>query len=193
MKIVVNIEKKHFFVIMVTIFILAGIFAVNAYRSSGMGGIPSIMGHSVDEIDWGNAINSNMKISGTHTLEFGVNVTGKQVDAGKIGYQTYSTGLDIIGAGTTGSNRMVTVWDTLNVAHLMAGDAHVNDICLNGGRCLSTTGAQGFQVSNAELYTGNCGADAKTTCPHRWCAARGWVSGIVVEWSNDNNYVVCFR
>jgi hypothetical protein len=44
-------------------------------------------------------------------LEFGLNVPGKQQDAGKIGYKTYSVdALDIIGAGTDGSNRKIKLW-----------------------------------------------------------------------------------
>jgi hypothetical protein len=53
----------------------------------------------------------NMKIDGANTLEFGAGVVGKEVNAGKIGYGTFSggTSLDIIGAGT-GSNRVVRVY-----------------------------------------------------------------------------------
>ena len=49
-----------------------------------------------------------MKIDGTNTLEFGAGMAGKQSDAGKIGYQVFSTdALDIIGAGTNPSNRKI--------------------------------------------------------------------------------------
>jgi hypothetical protein len=53
----------------------------------------------------------NMKIDGANTLEFGAGVAGKEQNAGKIGYGTFSGGssLDIIGAGT-GSNRVVRVY-----------------------------------------------------------------------------------
>jgi hypothetical protein len=52
-----------------------------------------------------------MKIDGNNTLEFGVGVSGKQVDAGKIGYQTFTPdALDIVGAGTTVTNRKIKLW-----------------------------------------------------------------------------------
>jgi hypothetical protein len=52
-----------------------------------------------------------VKIDGANTLEFGAGVAGKEVNAGKIGYGTFSGGssLDIIGAGT-GGNRVVRVY-----------------------------------------------------------------------------------
>ena len=41
-----------------------------------------------------------MKINGKNVLEFGAGVSDKQIDAGKIGYQVWSTNsLDIVGAG----------------------------------------------------------------------------------------------
>ena len=53
-----------------------------------------------------------MKIDGINTLEFGAGVPGKQADAGKIGYQTYSTdALDIIGAGSNGTTRKIKFWN----------------------------------------------------------------------------------
>ena len=50
-----------------------------------------------------------MKLDGAYTLEFGAGVPGKEGNAGKIGYQTFSSALDIVGAGTTGSNRQVAL------------------------------------------------------------------------------------
>jgi cytoskeletal protein CcmA (bactofilin family) len=53
----------------------------------------------------------SMKIDGSNTLEFGAGVNGKQGDAGKIGYQTWTTGaLDIVGAGTANTNRKIKLW-----------------------------------------------------------------------------------
>ncbi len=54
------------------------------------------------------AVNGTASLSSTNTLEFGAGVAGKEINAGKIGYQTFSpNGLDIVGAGTTGTNRRV--------------------------------------------------------------------------------------
>jgi hypothetical protein len=49
-----------------------------------------------------------VKIDAANTLEFGAGVSGKEASAGKIGYQTFSAdALDIVGAGTTNSNRRI--------------------------------------------------------------------------------------
>lgn len=64
-------------------------------------------------------INGNASIPSTSTLEFGKNVAGKETNAGKIGYQTFTTGaLDIIGAGTGSGNRIVKLWDNVIVNNL---------------------------------------------------------------------------
>eukprot|EP01029_Cantina_marsupialis_P010377 TRINITY_DN2364_c0_g1_i3.p1 TRINITY_DN2364_c0_g1~~TRINITY_DN2364_c0_g1_i3.p1 ORF type:complete len:1659 (+),score=294.90 TRINITY_DN2364_c0_g1_i3:313-5289(+) len=50
-------------------------------------------------------IAGDVKIDGNNTLEFGAGIAGKETNAGKIGYQVWSTdALDFVGAGT-GSNR----------------------------------------------------------------------------------------
>ena len=58
-------------------------------------------------------IAGNVKIDANNTLEFGAGVAGKEVSAGKIGYQSFGTNnaLDIVGAGTLGSNRKITFWN----------------------------------------------------------------------------------
>lgn len=54
----------------------------------------------------------NQKIDGTNTLEFGAGIAGKENNAGKIGYQTFSPdALDIVGAGSAGGNRKVKFWN----------------------------------------------------------------------------------
>jgi hypothetical protein len=53
----------------------------------------------------------NQKIDSTYTLELGAGMAGKELNAGKIGYQTFtSDALDIIGAGTAQPNRKITFW-----------------------------------------------------------------------------------
>ncbi|WP_400192364.1 tail fiber domain-containing protein [Hymenobacter sp. B81] len=52
-----------------------------------------------------------VKIDAGNPLELGAGVSGKQADAGKIGYQTFTAdALDIVGAGTNGTNRKVKIW-----------------------------------------------------------------------------------
>lgn len=60
----------------------------------------------------GANFNSNIVISNKNVLEFGKGVT-KQVDAGKIGYMAFESGvvdLDIVGGGTTNTDRKVKIW-----------------------------------------------------------------------------------
>ena len=68
---------------------------------------------------FGGGGGSGSSLSGTNTFEWGAGVSGKEQNAGKIGYSTWSTGtndaLDIVGAGTTGSNRSVRIWDRLGI------------------------------------------------------------------------------
>ena len=58
-------------------------------------------------------VGGNVKINGASTVEFGAGVAGKEVSAGKIGYQTFGSNnaLDIVGAGTLGTNRRITFWN----------------------------------------------------------------------------------
>jgi len=55
----------------------------------------------------------NVKIDGANTIELGAGIVGKDVNAGKIAYQAFGSNnaLDIIGAGTLGSNRKITFWN----------------------------------------------------------------------------------
>ncbi len=56
-------------------------------------------------------VNGEMKIQGSNTLEFGAGVAGKEINAGKIGYNSFvADGLSIVGSGTTASNRKVYVF-----------------------------------------------------------------------------------
>lgn len=53
----------------------------------------------------------NQKIDSIYTLEMGAGLAGKEINAGKIGYQVFSAGsLDIVGAGTAQNNRKITLW-----------------------------------------------------------------------------------
>jgi hypothetical protein len=59
-------------------------------------------------------------LSGSNTFEWGTGVSGKEGNAGKIGYSTfsgagYNYALDIVGAGTSGTNRNVRIYDNLGI------------------------------------------------------------------------------
>lgn len=50
-------------------------------------------------------------VAGANVIEFGQGVAGKQNDAGKIGYQTFSAdALDVVGAGATQAERKIKFW-----------------------------------------------------------------------------------
>lgn len=77
----------------------------NIFRASGGVGIgvanPSAALH----------LNGGMKLNGLNTLEFGAGVAGKELSAGKIGYQIFtSDALDIVGAGSNPTNRQIKFW-----------------------------------------------------------------------------------
>lgn len=56
-------------------------------------------------------VNGAMKIEGANTIEFGAGVAGKELNAGKIGYNSFGPqGLSIVGSGTTAFNRKVYVF-----------------------------------------------------------------------------------
>jgi len=66
--------------------------------------------------NWVNAanltVNGHSKITGGNVLEFGVNDAGRprNTAAGQIGYQVFSNGLDIVGAGPEFNQRRITLW-----------------------------------------------------------------------------------
>jgi hypothetical protein len=90
----------------------------------------------------------DMKIEDNNTLEFGAGTPGKQLDAGKIGYQIWSDGLDIVGAGVEQGARRIHFWAEggaivdgrvgINVAAPqaqldVAGDGRMASLELTGG------------------------------------------------------------
>jgi len=53
-------------------------------------------------------VNGSIKMEGANFFEFGAGIAGKELNAGKIGYNTFgTTALEIIGAGSSISNRRV--------------------------------------------------------------------------------------
>jgi hypothetical protein len=56
-------------------------------------------------------VNGEVAINGSNALELGADVAGKQVDAGKIGYGTFTPAtLDIVGGGNTQPLRKIKFW-----------------------------------------------------------------------------------
>lgn len=62
---------------------------------------------------------NNVVIPNDVSIEFGAEVAGKEVNAGKIRYSGWDAGaLNIVGAGSDNVNRTVRVWDKLQVGPL---------------------------------------------------------------------------
>lgn len=104
----------------------------NTFRSSGTNGWVNQTysgGWFMNDTIWVRSLNdkgiftggslrvgTGIDIPGNQTVRFGFDTSGKNAAAGHIGYQTYTTGsLDIVGAGTTSTNRNVSIWDNLIV------------------------------------------------------------------------------
>lgn len=82
-------------------------------------------------------------IPGRNVLEFGMGVSGKEVQAGKIGYGAFDNGasLALVGAGNRSGSRNVRVWDNLVVSQ----DQTVNRNAAVVGD-LSFTGVNGWTI-----------------------------------------------
>jgi hypothetical protein len=114
------------------------------------------------------SVNGTVGISSTNTLEFGEGVMGKEINAGKIGYNTFTPGLNIVGAGSTGGNRNIYLYDNLQVANnstlggqlcFMKGG---NQICTNNmlipleiGRWSSSNKSQTGTLLSGTVASGN--------------------------------------
>lgn len=100
------------------------------------------------EVNGLSRLTGGLQISGINTAEFGYDVSGKQTDAGKIGYATFTSGcLDIIGAGTTSGSRKVKLYDNVEVA---------TNLSVGGG---ITLGGSGTSFQNMIFGSSNVGTN----------------------------------
>ena len=91
----------------------------------------------------GGGTSNNVGLVAATTLELGNGVAGKEANAGKIGYNAFGSGaLDIVGAGTSGTNRKVKIW-------------------AEGGTTINTLAGTGTRVVTADA-SGNLGSTAAT-------------------------------
>lgn len=97
------------------------------------------------------------KIAGQGNLEFGLNVA-KESNAGKIGYQLFDAFFDIVGAGTSGGNRWVKIYDKLNGGDLVQANGYQNLGLLSKFVYLNATGSM-VNASNASGKTFITGSD----------------------------------
>jgi hypothetical protein len=65
----------------------------------------------ISSLGGGVTVSGGLAVAGNNILELGAGVAGKESSAGKIGYGVFTADtLDIVGAGTLGSNRKVKIW-----------------------------------------------------------------------------------
>jgi hypothetical protein len=112
--------------------------------------------------DGGLLLHAPLLMPGSRHINFGYGIAGKDPAAGNIGYQIYSTGLDIVGAGTTGDNRRITLW---------TGGA------VGGGlQVVGRTGLNGGPDQNFPLHVYGLGAASITATFDGICQGLGFVS-----------------
>lgn len=110
-------------------------------------------------------INGGIKLEGLNLFEFGAGVPGKELNAGKIGYNGFGTNaLAIAGAGTNTSNRAVYVFaeggTTFSGPATITGNTNIGgQLQLNGspgtaGQVLTSNGAAGPTWADA-AYSNN--------------------------------------
>ncbi len=130
MKIEINITKTNMVIILSAIFFVGGMIFAFAYNSSGTGGKPAVMGHSVDEINWAQPIKTLLNIGSTDGYNWDIGVNNN----------TY--GNSLVFHSQNQSNYSKSVYFTAS-----------GDICSNGlgGACLSQTGPPILCTFNGEL------------------------------------------
>jgi hypothetical protein len=107
----------------------------------------------------GVIINADQQITNNNFIEFGKGIP-KQTDAGKIGYQTFSTGLDIVGAGTSNTSRRISFFNeggasfNGNVGVGTASSTSRLDIQSTTGNVLNVSGSNS-QIRITENDNGN--------------------------------------
>ncbi len=156
MKLEVNIRKKYFFVIISTLLVLSGIFAVWAYRSNPAN--PSVFGHTANEIEgltnsFTNIVTYTTEGPGTFTVPAGVTKLEVEVVGG--GGGGYST------AGGSGgyAYKILTVTPGQQINYVVGlgeiintdgGQSNFGTIVAFGGKS-SSNGCKGGSYSGADL------------------------------------------
>ncbi len=107
-------------------------------------------------------VNGPIKIEGTNSFEFGAGIAGKELNAGKIGYNSFgSNALEIVGAGSNSTNRRVYFFaeggthfsGSVNVAGNLntVGQLQVNGNSGLAGQVLTSNGTSDPSWTNTAL------------------------------------------
>lgn len=80
-------------------------------------------------------VNGSVKVGQKNPLEMGAGLS-KESSAGKIAYQLFSSGLDIVGAGTVNGSRLVKLWDNVEVpSTITTNNLKAVNLCTTAGAC----------------------------------------------------------
>ena len=112
-----------------------------------------------------NGLAVNGEVGITSLVDLGFSKTpdvDRETNAGKIAYQKWSTGLDIVGAGPkNSSDRLVKLWDNVTIPGDLNVDGTttlnnlvVNNVCTADGSC-STGGLGNWTKNGNNIYNNN--------------------------------------
>lgn len=121
------------------------------------GGGLAVTGTSyLDTANIANLQLNNLDIPNANAVNFGFNASGKETNAGRVGYQLFGSGyLDIVGAGTTSPNRYVRIFDYLDVQQTVSALAvSANTVTANTVTSTGTTSTATLSVSSGAHYGG---------------------------------------
>ena len=159
-----------------------------ANGSSGTNGQVLTSGGSGGTVSWTTVSGGggSSSLSGSNTFEWGTGVSGKEVNAGKIGYSTfsgagYNYALDIVGAGTSSTNRNVRIYDNIGIG-TSSPEAYLH-VKREGSSGESNVYIQSYSDSagdRAALFLGTPHASGGTSQPK--CA----IIADTVGWSRAN-------
>ncbi|MFM2394220.1 MAG: hypothetical protein RLZZ546_2202, partial [Bacteroidota bacterium] len=139
---------------------------------------------------------AKIQLKSTNGFEFGSMYPGKEKNAGKIGYNTFSTNaLDIVGAGTTYPNRNVKIFDRLYFDNILQNRKIVLYETQNNDSQFFGFGINGATLrynvsSNADRHSFFSGANLAMSIQGRTNSTNAHSGSILFNNSLDNRKLV---